>query len=131
MATSSGIKKAKARKRSKPKVTRGIIHVLATFNNAKVIITDEQGNVLSWASGGSVGAKGSRKATPHAAGLATRQAAAKLELEAVEIRLKGPGAGRDSVIRAASKDLGLKILALVDVTPLPHNGPRARKARRV
>ena len=132
MTEASAPAKTTSRKRSKPQVARGIVHVHATFNNTIVTITDEQGNPISGSSAGACGTKGSRKGTPHAAGLAARQAATKAKergLATVEIHLKGPGAGRDSVIRTI-KEMGITITYLVEVTPIPHNGCRPRKRRR-
>lgn len=134
---STKIKKTKTASRkpskSKEKIAHGVIHVQANFNNTQITITNKDGGkVLGKASAGCVGFKGSRKGMPHAAGLATRQAATKAKeygLESVDIYLKGVGSGRDSAIRAAAEMFEIKFLT--DVTPIPHNGPRARKARRV
>jgi len=111
----------------------GIAHILATFNNTIVTITDKQGNTISWASTGSAGFKGSKKSTPFAAGM-TAESAAKKAIERgvkeVEIYIKGPGAGRESAIRSL-QSAGITIKAIRDVTPIPHNGCRAPKRRRV
>lgn len=114
-------------------VTSGKVFVNATFNNTLVTITDLQGNALGWSSAGAVGFKGARKSTPYAASAAVETLAKKLMthgLRDVEVYLKGPGSGRDASIRAL-KNSGLSIRAIADVTPIPHNGPRPRKRRRV
>jgi len=123
----------KSLKKKDLKVPVGIAHVKATFNNAIITITDLQGSVVSWASAGTLGFKGSRKGTPFAA----QQAAAKCGQEAVKhgmkrlhVRVKGPGAGRESAIRAL-QSIGLEIKSIKDVTPIPHNGCRPPKRRRV
>ena len=111
----------------------GIAHILATFNNTIVTITDLQGNVISWSSAGRVGFKGSRKSTAFAAQQVAQDAARQAMahgLREVEVRVKGPGAGRESAIRALQA-IGLEITAIKDVTPVPHNGCRPRKKRRV
>ena len=114
-------------------VNKGKVYVNATFNNTVVTITDETGNTLGWSSSGSVGFKGARKSTPYAATTAVENLARKMMahgLKEVEVFIKGPGAGRDASIRAL-KNAGLMIKAIADVTPIPHNGPRSRKRRRV
>lgn len=114
-------------------VPRGIVHVLATFNNTKVVITDQQGNVLCWGSGGKMGYKGSRKSTSYVAqqiGTEVARKAMTMGMREVEVRLKGPGSGRESAARGVAA-AGLDIALLVDVTPLPHNGCRPPKRRRV
>ena len=126
---------AKPAKRGKKKLqsTQGIAHVFATFNNTIVTITDMSGNAICWATAGSSGYHGSRKSTPYAAQVAAMNAAKKaLEqgLKEVEVFVKGPGQGRESAIRALSQ-AGLTITAIKDVTPIPHNGCRAPKRRRV
>ena len=111
----------------------GIAHILATFNNTIVTVADKQGNTISWASTGSVGFKGSKKSTPFAAGMAAESAAKKaLErgVKEVEVYVKGPGAGRESAIRSIQA-AGITIRAIRDVTPIPHNGCRPQKRRRV
>ena len=128
-------------KKSKPKkakkvlrvVTSGIAHILATFNNTIVTITDREGNVIAWASTGSAGFKGSKKSTPFAAGIAAESAAKKaLErgMKEVEVYVKGPGAGRESAIRSVQA-AGVTVRSIRDVTPIPHNGCRPPKRRRV
>jgi len=112
---------------------RGVVHVKASFNNTLITITTSRGEVLSRGSAGTVGFKGTRKSTPFAAQRASEQAAAlamRLGLREVEVKVKGAGSGRESAVRALSNS-GLKVLSIEDVTPLPHNGCRARKRRRV
>ena len=119
----------------KPKkmVPHGVVHIYATFNNTIITITDLDGNTISWASGGSIGFKGSRKSTPYAAGLAARNAvrdAVDNGMQEADVVVKGPGPGRESAIRSVS-GAGLKILSISDVTAVPHNGFRPPKKRRV
>jgi small subunit ribosomal protein S11 len=125
---------AKAKKRKQRRnVTRGIAHIQSTFNNTIVTITDPQGDTLCYASAGTVGFKGSRKSTPFAAQRAAEEAAskaAKFGLKEIEVQLKGPGSGRESAVTALQQ-AGLVIKAIEDVTPLPHNGCRPPKKRRV
>jgi small subunit ribosomal protein S11 len=124
--------KAKRRK-VRRNVSRGIAHIKATFNNTTVTITDTNGDTLCWASAGTVGFKGSRKSTPFAAQRAAETAAAaaqKYGLKEVDVRVKGPGSGRESAITAL-QSAGLAVRAIEDVTPLPHNGCRPPKRRRV
>lgn len=127
------VSKAKKAKKKNVADANGIAHVKATFNNVIVSLTDIYGNAISWSSAGRNGFKGSRKNTPYAAQI-TAEAAAKeaydLGLRRVEVRVKGPGAGRESAIRALV-NVGLEIQAIKDVTPLPHNGCRPPKRRRV
>jgi len=125
--------KKKTKKKSLKNITSGIAHVLATFNNTIVTICDKQGNTVVWSSCGSVGFKGSKKSTPFAAQIAAKNAAKKaLEhgLKDVEVFVKGPGSGRESAIRAIQA-AGLRVSAIKDVTPIPHNGCRPPKRRRV
>ncbi|MBF0275467.1 MAG: 30S ribosomal protein S11 [Nitrospinae bacterium] len=126
---------AKAKKISKVKRTIevGIGHIFSTFNNTIVTITDNSGNVLSWSSAGTAGYKGSRKATPYAAQLAAEQAAKKAKeygVKKISVLVKGPGAGRESAIRTLQSS-GLSVIMIKDVTPVPHNGCRPSKRRRV
>ncbi len=124
---------AKGKKKIKKTVTKGIVYVKATFNNTIVTITDKSGNVLCWDSAGTVGYKGSRKSTPFAAQQAAESAANKAQkfgLKEVEVRVKGPGSGREGAVRALQA-AGLTVRGIEDVTPLPHNGCRPRKKRRV
>ena len=134
-ATAPGKPAAKASKRGKKKLqsTQGIAHVLASFNNTIITITDMSGNAICWGSSGSSGYHGSKKSTPYAAQVAAMNAAKKaleLGLKEVEVFVKGPGQGRESAIRALSQ-AGLTVTAIKDVTPIPHNGCRAPKRRRV
>lgn len=122
-----------AKKKKIKQIARGIVHILASFNNTFVTITDPKGNAVCWASSGSAGFKGSKKSTPFAAQVASEQAAKKaLEfgMKDVEVFVKGPGAGRESAIRALQA-AGLQVNAIHDVTPIPHNGCRPPKRRRV
>ena len=121
------------KRRAKKNIPVGIAHIQATFNNTIVTITDADGNVLGWASAGSIGFKGSRKGTPYAASQAAEAAAGKAKdngVRTLDVRVKGPGAGRESAIRALGTT-GLEIKSIRDVTPVPHNGCRPRKRRRV
>jgi small subunit ribosomal protein S11 len=115
-------------------VLSGIVHVDSTFNNTRVAISDQNGNILSWSTGGKLGYKGSRKSTAYVATLiamdAAKKAMATYGLKEVEVRIKGPGAGRESAVRGIAQ-AGLEITVLKDVTPLPHNGCRPPKRRRV
>ena len=129
--------RATRRKGSAKKVKRtlssGQVHIFATFNNTIVTVTDLQGNTVAWGSAGSAGFKGSRKSTPFAARLAAEQAikaAMAMGLQEVELFVKGPGPGRESAIRAV-QTLGLRVTSIADVTPVPHNGCRPPKKRRV
>ena len=126
-------KKVVKRRRERKNIEKGAVHIRATFNNTIVTITDVQGNAISWASAGELGFKGSRKSTPFAAQSAS-EAAAKAAMEhglkTVEVFVKGPGAGRESAIRALEA-VGLQITMIKDVTPVPHNGCRPPKRRRV
>lgn len=123
------IRKAKGSKN----ITTGVVNVLATFNNTKVSISDQKGNVISWSSSGKMNFRGSRKSTAYAAQVVTRDAARAAMahgLKEVIVQIKGAGMGRDSAVRALQA-LGLEVLSIVDVTPIPHNGCRAPKRRRV
>ncbi len=124
---------AKVKKRVKKNVAEGIAHIHASFNNTIITITDRQGNVLSWATAGGAGFSGSRKSTPFAAQVAADKAGRAAQdygVKALEIRVKGPGPGRDSAVRALHA-IGYEIANIVDVTPMPHNGCRPAKRRRV
>jgi small subunit ribosomal protein S11 len=129
----AGKAKKVARKREKKNIPHGVVHIAATFNNTIVTITDQVGNVLSWASAGRAGFKGSRKGTPFAAQMAAQQAvnlAKEHGLQSVDVRVQGPGAGRESSIRALAA-AGVEVRSIKDVTPIPHNGCRPPKRRRV
>ena len=120
-------------KKIKKNITSGIAFVQATFNNTIVTISDDSGNVIAWSSAGSKGFKGSRKSTPYAAQIAADTAATKAQehgLKTLTVKLKGPGSGRETALRAL-QSRGFKILSIKDVTPMPHNGSRPPKKRRV
>jgi small subunit ribosomal protein S11 len=122
-----------AKKKKVRQVARGVASILASFNNTVITITDHEGNTLCWSSSGAAGFKGSKKSTPYAAQVAAEQAAKKalaFGMKEVEVFIKGPGAGRESAIRALQIG-GLQISAIHDVTPIPHNGCRPPKKRRV
>ena len=132
MATKNVAKKP-IRRRERKNIEKGMAHIHSSFNNTIVTISDVQGNVLSWASAGGLGFKGSRKSTPFAAGEVAETAAKKAMehgLKTVEVFVKGPGSGREAAIRAL-QTAGLEISAIKDVTPIPHNGCRPPKKRRV
>jgi small subunit ribosomal protein S11 len=123
----------KARKKVKRQVSDGIAHIHASFNNTIVTITDRQGNTLAWATSGGSGFRGSRKSTPFAAQVAAEKAGVAAQehgLRTVEVRVRGPGPGRESAVRALNA-CGLKVTSIADVTPIPHNGCRPPKKRRV
>jgi small subunit ribosomal protein S11 len=123
----------RARKKVKKNVAEGIAHIHASFNNTIITITDRQGNALSWASSGGQGFKGSRKSTPFAAQVAAEsagRAALECGVKNLEVRIKGPGPGRESSVRALNA-VGFRITSIQDITPVPHNGCRAPKRRRV
>ena len=123
----------RARKKVKKNIAEGIAHIHASFNNTIIMITDRQGNALSWSTSGANGFKGSRKSTPFAAQVAV-EAAGKMAQECgvknIEVRIKGPGPGRESAVRALNS-VGFKITSISDVTPVPHNGCRPPKRRRI
>jgi small subunit ribosomal protein S11 len=124
---------SKTRKRVKKNVTDAVAHIHASFNNTIILITDRQGNTLSWSTAGACGFKGSRKSTPFAAGVAADRAAtaaAEHGVKSVEVRVKGPGPGRESAVRSLN-GAGFKVTNITDVTPIPHNGCRPPKRRRV
>ncbi|HOJ60535.1 MAG TPA: 30S ribosomal protein S11 [bacterium] len=123
----------RSKKKVKKNVPRGIVHIQATFNNTIVTITDMEGNTISWATAGNTGFKGSRKSTPYAAQVTAQEAANRAKehgLNEVEVRVKGPGSGREAAIRAL-QIAGLKIKLIKDATPIPHNGCRPPQRRRV
>lgn len=131
--TKAGAATAKVRKKIKKVVTEGIAHVHASFNNTIITITDRGGNALSWASAGGAGYKGSRKSTPFAAQIAAEKAGKMAQdcgVKSLDVRVQGPGPGRESSVRALNA-LGIKIISIADVTPIPHNGCRPPKRRRV
>ncbi|RPH67339.1 MAG: 30S ribosomal protein S11 [Burkholderiales bacterium] len=124
---------SRLRKKARKNVSDGIAHVHASFNNTIITITDRQGNTLSWASSGGAGFKGSRKSTPFAAQVAAEaagRAAQECGIKNLEVMIKGPGPGRESSVRALNA-LGIKIMQIQDVTPIPHNGCRPPKKRRI
>ena len=133
MAKPAANKKVVRKRRERKNVESGVAHIRSTFNNTIVTITDMQGNAVSWASAGEMGFKGSRKSTPYAAQL-TAETAAKIAVDqgmkTVEVYVRGPGGGRESAIRALAT-VGLNITVIRDVTPIPHNGCRPPKRRRV
>lgn len=125
--------KTKARKKEKKNIASGIVHIQATFNNTIVTITDRMGNAIAWSSAGSLDFRGAKKSTPFAAQITAENAARKAMehgLREVDVYVKGPGSGRESAIRTLQV-VGLKINIIKDVTPIPHNGCRPRKRRRV
>lgn len=127
------MKTVKAKKKVKKIIKKGQAHIQATYNNTVITLTDPQGNVLAWSSAGSSGFKGPKKATPYAAGIIVRNAAEKVKdygLVEVEVFVKGVGAGREAAIRALHTN-GIAITSIKDVTPIPHNGCRPKKTRRI
>jgi small subunit ribosomal protein S11 len=124
----------KSKKKAKRQVVDGVVHIKASFNNTIITISDRQGNVISWSSSAACGFRGSRKSTPYAAQIAsetvTKMTMEKFGLKNVDVKLKGPGPGRESAVRALSSS-GLNILSIEDVTGIPHNGCRDPKKRRV
>ncbi len=124
---------SRPRRRDRKNITSGVAHINSTFNNTLITITDVQGNAISWSSSGSQGFKGSRKSTPYAAQIAAEDAGKKAMehgMKTLEVEVKGPGSGRESALRALHA-LGFTVTAIRDVTPVPHNGCRPRKRRRV
>ncbi len=133
MAPKKDAKKVIRKRRERKNIERGCVHIQSTFNNTIVTVSDTQGNALSWASAGEMGFRGSKKSTPFAAQSAAEKAAkAAMEhgLKSVEVYVKGPGAGREAAIRAL-QGVGLEVTLIKDVTPIPHNGCRPPKRRRV
>ena len=121
------------RRRERKNIASGVAHVNSTFNNTMITITDDQGNAIAWSSAGKQGFKGSRKSTPYAAQIATEDAGRKAMehgVKTLEVKVKGPGSGRESSLRAFQA-IGFTITSITDVTPIPHNGCRPRKRRRV
>jgi small subunit ribosomal protein S11 len=126
-------KSKKPRRREKKNIVHGVAHIKSTFNNTIISITDTDGNVIAWASSGNVGFKGSRKSTPFAAQLAAEAASRRAQehgVRRVDVQVKGPGSGRETAIRSLQAS-GLEVIGIKDVTPVPHNGCRPRKRRRV
>ena len=124
---------ARIKRRERKNITSGVAHVNASFNNTMITITDAQGNAIAWSSAGTMGFKGSRKSTPYAAQMAAEDAGKKARehgMETLEIEVSGPGSGRESALRAL-QTVGFAITAIRDMTPIPHNGCRPRKRRRV
>ncbi|MBL4741085.1 MAG: 30S ribosomal protein S11 [Sneathiella sp.] len=125
--------KTRVRRRERKNISSGVAHVSASFNNTKIMITDAQGNAIAWSSAGSQGFKGSRKSTPFAAQIAAEDAGKKAQehgMKTLEVEVKGPGSGRESALRALQA-VGLTITSIRDVSPIPHNGCRPPKRRRV
>lgn len=125
--------RARVRRREKKNITSGVAHVAASFNNTMITITDAQGNAVSWSSAGAMGFKGSRKSTPYAAQVAAEDAGKKAMehgMKTIEVEVSGPGSGRESALRALQA-CGFQVTSIRDVTPIPHNGCRPRKRRRV
>lgn len=124
---------ARVRRKERKNITSGVAHVNATFNNTKITISDAQGNVIAWSSAGVMGFKGSRKSTPYAAQVAAESAGKKAQehgMQVLEVEVKGPGSGRESALRALQA-VGFTVTTIRDVTPIPHNGCRPPKRRRV
>ncbi len=125
--------KGRLRRRERKNIASGVAHVRASFNNTMITITDAQGNTISWSSAGAMGFKGSRKSTPYAAQVAAEDAGRKAQehgMKTLEVEVRGPGSGRESALRALQA-VGFQITSIRDVTPIPHNGVRPRKRRRV
>jgi len=123
-----------AKKKAKKNIAKGVVYVAATFNNTVITVTDEMGNVLAWSSAGALGFKGSKKSTPFAATEAVADAMAKAMehgVKEVGIKVQGPGSGRDTAVKAIGATEGIRVTWLKDITPLPHNGCRPPKQRRV
>ena len=126
--------KTKSKKRVRKNIAKGIVHITASFNNTVVTVSDEMGNVLAWSTAGALGFKGSKKSTPYAAQQAVEDCMTKAKehgLKEVKIRVQGPGSGRETAVKAVGAVEGIKVTAFKDVTPLPHNGCRPPKRRRV
>ncbi|MDD2356813.1 MAG: 30S ribosomal protein S11 [Thiovulaceae bacterium] len=127
-------RKAVRKKVIKKNIARGVIHISASFNNTLVTITDEMGNMIAWSSAGSLGFKGSKKSTPFAAQQAVESVVEKAKIHGIKelgIRVQGPGSGRETAVKAVGAIEGIRVTFMKDVTPLPHNGCRAPKRRRV
>ncbi|HFC03902.1 MAG TPA: 30S ribosomal protein S11 [Nitratifractor salsuginis] len=123
-----------AKKKIKKSVARGVVYIAATFNNTVITVTDEMGNVLTWSSAGALGFKGSKKSTPYAAQQAVEDAMGKAKeygIKEVGIKVQGPGSGRDTAVKSVGAVEGIRVIWFKDITPLPHNGCRPPKKRRV
>ena len=133
MAKASNSAAARVRKKVKRNIAEGVAHVHASFNNTIITITDRQGNALTWATSGGAGFKGSRKSTPFAAQVAAEacgKVAQEYGIKTLEVKIKGPGPGRESAVRALN-NMGIRITQIQDITPIPHNGCRPPKRRRI
>src|SRR5512147_2200619 len=133
MAKEATQQRGKVRRKERKNITSGVAHVNASFNNTMITITDAQGNTIAWSSSGTKGFKGSRKSTPYAAQVAAEDAGRKAQehgMKVLEVEVCGPGSGRESALRAL-QSVGFQITSIRDVTPIPHNGCRPRKRRRV
>jgi small subunit ribosomal protein S11 len=133
MARDTKVRTAAAKRKVRKNITSGVAHVNASFNNTKILISDAQGNAIAWSSAGTMGFKGSRKSTPYAAQMAAEDAGKKAQehgVRTLEVEVQGPGSGRESALRALSA-AGFTITSIRDVTPIPHNGCRPPKRRRV
>jgi small subunit ribosomal protein S11 len=123
-----------AKKKIKKQVAKGVVYIAATFNNTVITVTDEMGNVIAWSSAGSLGFKGSKKSTPYAAQQAVEDAMAKAKeygIKEVGIKVQGPGSGRETAVKSVGAIEGIRVVSFKDITPLPHNGCRPPKKRRV
>jgi len=123
-----------AKRKIKKQVAKGVVYIAATFNNTVITVTDEMGNVLAWSSAGSLGFKGSKKSTPYAAQQAVEDAMTKAKdygLKEVGIKVQGPGSGRETAVKSVGAIEGIRVVSFKDITPLPHNGCRPPKKRRV
>jgi len=123
-----------AKRKVKKQVAKGVVYIAATFNNTVITVTDEMGNVLAWSSAGSLGFKGSKKSTPYAAQQAVEDAMVKAKeygLKEVGIKVQGPGSGRETAVKSVGAIEGIRVISFKDITPLPHNGCRPPKKRRV
>ena len=127
------IDKSRTKKKDKKNISTGVAHINSSFNNTKILISDAQGNAIAWSSAGTMGFKGSRKSTPYAAQMAAEDAGKKAQehgMKTLEVEIQGPGSGRESALRALSA-VGMIVTSIKDVTPMPHNGFRPPKRRRV
>ena len=127
------VDKSRTKKKDKKNISTGVAHINSSFNNTKILISDAQGNAIAWSSAGTMGFKGSRKSTPYAAQMAAEEAGKKAQehgMKTLEVEIQGPGSGRESALRALSA-VGMIVTSIRDVTPMPHNGCRPPKRRRV